>query len=358
MNLTKSALLLLVSCSLLCFSCEEEIPELTDTTSPTFNINTPSTATEYLSDQAIPVQVTISDDNKLASYKVLVRNLATDELVFIESQTTDAKQAEVNDEFTVSVAETTEFRLEIEIEDAAGNATTENQVFKILPPPGGVLNLNIKLTYQDEPLVIFERYDYEGMRLFFTRFSSFLSDITLINGSEEVLIREVDFLDLTGAHETPADAANGFDYEIGGIPAGTYSGLVFGLGVKESLNAQQPADFSPSSPLSRSGEYWASWESYIFQKTEAKLDSDGDDEFETQVALHLGANNAYRTKTLEKNIEIRTDNSTTVELTIDVYDMLVQNDQAYDLRENGQIHSLSQLPLIEQLSDNLVIAIQ
>ncbi|MEL7022002.1 MAG: hypothetical protein AAGK47_10355 [Bacteroidota bacterium] len=57
-------------------------------------------------------------------------------------------------------------------------------------------------------------------------------------------------------------------------------------------------------------------------------------------------------------MDIRTDKTTRVDITIDLYDMLVQNDEAYDLKNDHQIHSLSQIPLIEQLADNLVLAIQ
>lgn len=339
-------------------ACDDPIPEPTDTTAPIFQLEAPSDNTAYRSGENIPVKVELSDNDKLARYKVLVRNLTTDELVFIISETTTENKVEIDDTFMVTVAEATDFQLEIELADAAGNETTASRIFQVLPPAGGVLALNMKLLYQDQPLVMFERYDYEGMKLFFTRFSTYLSNIILKNGNAETQIMEVDLLNLTTSHETATDAANGFTYQIAGVPTGNYNALQLSIGVNETLNAQVPADFAPSSPLSKSGEYWSSWASYIFQKTEAKLDTDGDNDFETQVALHLGSDDAFRTKTLTRNIAIQDNMTTTVSLSIDVYDMLIQDNEAYDLKENHQIHSLSQMDLIRQLADNLVIAIQ
>lgn len=354
----KNTFFTLLAVIIIFVACEPDPVELTDTTKPTFQIDAPSTNEQYLSDEPVPIKVELRDDNELASYKVLVRNLVTDELVFIVSETTEDDDVEIDDSFVVSVAEETDFQLEIEIEDAAGNETSESRVFQILPPSGGILALNMKLMYQDQPLVMFERYDYEGMKLFFTRFSTYLSNVILKNGGDETEVLEVDFLNLTDSHETVMDAENGFTYQIGGVPTGNYDGLQFSIGVNETLNAQVPADFPPSSPLSKSGEYWASWESFIFQKTEAKLDIDGDDEFETQVALHLGSDDAFRTKNLERNIVVQDNETTNITLTVDVYEMLIQNDDAYDLVANPQIHSLSQVNLIRQLADNLLVAIE
>lgn len=341
-------------------SCDPDEPmEVVDTAVPMVSAISIEEGATFNSGENINVELTLSDDKELASYKVLVRNLATDELVFIKSEITNEKQLTINDSFSVEVAASTAFRLEIELEDATGKIVDVVRNFSILPPPGGVLSFNLKLKYDDQPLVMFDRYTYENnLPLFFTRFSMYFSEITLIRlDGEEVELMEVDFINLTDAHESMADAEQGKMYQIPGVPAGTYTGLKFTLGVPEDLNEQVPADFPPSSPLSKSGEYWSSWQSYIFEKTEGKMDIDGDGNFETGIALHIGSTDAIRRKSINVDFTITEDGIVNVPLEIDINKMLVREGVAYDLVNNPQIHSLEQLDLVLQLADNLIEAI-
>ncbi|MEL7020877.1 MAG: DUF4625 domain-containing protein, partial [Bacteroidota bacterium] len=103
---------------LCCVACQKTTE---DSTAPTIVLQTPISNNSYASDSSIPIQLTLSDDIQLASYKVVIRNLDSDELVYIESQTTTLQRVVIDDELRISVPTATDFRLEIETVDASGN---------------------------------------------------------------------------------------------------------------------------------------------------------------------------------------------------------------------------------------------
>lgn len=335
-------------------ACEKD-----DTTSPLFQLLSIEIGDVYQSNEEIPVQIKISDNEALVSYKVVVRNLITNELEFVISETTDKSSIDISDVFMTEVAEETEFDIELTAEDNSGNIAEEKARFKVLPPEGGKLAMNFKLQYQDNPLVMFDYYDYvDDVRLYFTRFSFFISNIILVraDGSEK-MIKEVDFVDLTNDHQNAADAAQGTTYAIPAIEEGEFVAIKFAIGIPDALNAMKPADFSFNHPLSRTGEYWVSWNSYIFMKTEGHIDR-GTGDFDLGMALHTGSDEVYREKMVEFPIAITNNTTATIDFDIDLYDMLVQNNEAYDLVNNPGIHHLGQIDLAIQLADNLIQIIE
>lgn len=332
-------------------ACEKD-----DTTTPMVQLLSIQGDDIFASNESIPIEVNISDNKTLISYKVLIRNLVSDELEFIISETTDQSSIDINDVFSTEVAQETAFDVEMTAEDDSGNMTFRKTRFTVLPPEGGMLALNFKLQYQDNPLLMFERYNYvDDIQLYFTRFSFYLSHIILIGtDGSETEIKEVDFVNLTADHENPTSATAGTTYTIPAIPEGDYAAIKFAVGVPEDLNAKKPAEYMVGHPLSKTGEYWESWNSFIFAKTEGFIDTLGTGNFDLGMALHTGSDNVYREKTVETSISISNNMTTTLSFDIDLYDMLVQDNETYDLTQNSQIHSLSQVSLAEQLADNLI----
>ena len=349
-----------LSFCLIVFACN---CKKTDEQAPTIQILSPTEAASFQGNQMIHLQINISDNEQLKTYKALVRNLVSNDLEHIISESTSEKSVEIDEMIALEVAETTNFAIEVETEDQSGNTAEKTINFELLPPEGGVLNLNFKLEYQGEPLVMFEEKNYPSdYSVNFTRFSFFIADVTLtgVDGSETPIL-DMDYLNLTDAHEQTSSAEKGFDYAIPALADGNYTALQFGIGVPPEQNAKLPADFPTTHPLSTlnaSGEHWSGWNSYIFFKLEGNIDADGDGVLEKGIALHVGANDSFQSKTIETSFSITKGETTTLNMTIDLYDILVRDNTIYDLIEDGQIHNLSQLPLAIGLSENLIKAIE
>lgn len=220
----------------------------------------------------------------------------------------------------------------------------------------GDLKLKFKLRYGDQTLVMFDNYTYpSGQKMTFSRFSFFLADVKLKNASGSVGIHDISYHNLTNSHTGATQAANGYDYTIGGVKPGSYNSIQFTLGVPKASNDKTPADFSNDHVLSNQAEYWSGWKSYVFTKTEGLIDLDGDGTLESGYALHTGANESLRTIELPANIVIEEDKETGLTIIIDVKKEFGSN-PVYDIETNPQIHSLSQMPFVKQLIDNLTTA--
>ncbi|MBK6362218.1 MAG: hypothetical protein IPL63_07495 [Saprospiraceae bacterium] len=219
----------------------------------------------------------------------------------------------------------------------------------------GNVDMVFLLQYKGEPLVMFDTFFYPvtGEMISFTKFATYISDITFQkNDNSQLLLKEIDYLDMTNAHNA-ANATKGFTYKIPDIPEGSFSQLRFGIGVSEDLNAMAPKDFPSNSVLSSSANYWTSWKSYIFSRTEGKIDFNGDNKMEDFFTLHAGGNDAYTQIDLEKTFTVTKDKTTTLEIVIDIEKYLNGSESLYDIRSFPSIHSLEHIPVIKILSKNM-----
>ena len=209
------------------------------------------------------------------------------------------------------------------------------------------IDLTFKLTYENEPLVMLNEYTFPtGETIKFTRFSFYVSDVNATTDGQSSEIEDVNFLNLTASHSTLDDAQLGYTYTLDEIPAGDIESIDLTLGVNPQLNQQVPSDFTGDHPLAKPGEYWIAWDSFIFFKIEGIVDLDGDGETETNVALHIGSDQAAR----EISISVTEENA--VDITIDVMSIFNNGSTTFDLQNNPQIHSLSQIDLANFLMDN------
>ncbi|NND04741.1 MAG: hypothetical protein HKN87_00050 [Saprospiraceae bacterium] len=216
------------------------------------------------------------------------------------------------------------------------------------------ITINFKLAYDDVPLVMFEDYTYpDGKKLQITRFSFYLSELSIKQGSEINLIKDVDFINLTKSHSSLEGARQGLRYMSEEIEGG-FDAISFNFGLTETQNASVPADYSSGHPMAKPGEYWVAWDSYIFVKVEGWIDLDNDNTPETGVALHLGSNAVKRS--MAKSISNPEEE---IEIIIDVHALFenAETGKIYDIAVNPQLHSLSQLPAAEELADNLAQSI-
>ena len=214
----------------------------------------------------------------------------------------------------------------------------------------GDLEIVIKLTYQGEPLVMFDKHEYpSGEDFFVDRVSLFLSDIKL----DDDQISEVLFKNLTPDHQTLDAAQQGSVISFSDLLVSSFQELSFDIGVPVELNAMKPLDFERGHPLFQLNDYWDGWNSYVFFKIEGKFDKDQDGSVTEGIALHVGADETLRSVSLVIPIDIKVDQTTTVTLELDLYEYFTQGGSTYDLAAVSQIHNLSQLPVANELADRL-----
>ncbi|MCI5081931.1 MAG: hypothetical protein MRY78_09570 [Saprospiraceae bacterium] len=193
-------------------------------------------------------------------------------------------------------------------------------------PQPGVAQLVFNASFQDQLLTMFEdTYDYEdGIDLRFQLFNFYLSDITLVSPEMgDVVVKDVDLVSFKDIYNAE-DAAKGIRIDLGEVPETNYTGVKFGIGVKESLNATQPSDYELGHPLSPAN-YWSWASGYVFFKIEGNADLDGDGVFENddKLTFHIGNNEYYRQSSFDKTFSVQPNDTTLINFEVDVYDMLV-----------------------------------
>ncbi len=224
------------------------------------------------------------------------------------------------------------------------------------------IEIYFKATYNGAPLVMNDRYFYDGKELIFTKLQFYMSNLILKNGDKEVDLDEIELIDFTSTNTSPANASIGFRVVSGAIPVGSYDGLSFGIGVPSDYNSEKPTEFSSTHPLGQSSEYWDAWNSYIFSKIEGKYDEDGDgQDLETSIFYHIGMNEMFRTKTeIDLNIDVIKEEVTVIHVELEVVDIFNDNSGMIDLSTNGTTHtnpnSAEEMALSNKVADNWVNA--
>jgi hypothetical protein len=220
----------------------------------------------------------------------------------------------------------------------------------------GTINFRFKLEYAGQPMKMFSQYEYPVTKdkFMMSRLSFFISDLSIRSSSGDLLLKDIDYVNLTNSHTDPI-SSNGLEYKVTGVKAGNYSGFAFGVGVPKVSNALSPKDFSANHILSGSAEYWATWKSYIFFRPEGQIAINGKPITETTFALHLGSDDAYRKITLNKPIQVVNGQETNVDIILDV-EKYFNGKTWYDIAKVPQIHTIDKISQIGQLADNLVTA--
>lgn len=128
----------------------------------------------------------------------------------------------------------------------------------------------------------------------------YLSDITLLNGTDEIVISEIEYLDFTPTNAVFATPTITFK----NVPEGEYTGIRLGYGVKPSLNAKRPSNFPAGHPLSIENDYWSGWNSYIFSTLDGKADPENDGTKNLSLAYHCGSDPVYKTFEFAQTIHV------------------------------------------------------
>lgn len=224
-------------------------------------------------------------------------------------------------------------------------STTQNE--------DGSVEMALKVTYDGQPLVLSQDYVYpDGKAMFFSRFSFYMSELTLRTEDATASSDVVSYIRLGVAHTNAAGAAEGLKFNLNGVESADYVNVSFGIGVPVEQNSMTPSDFLSSNDLSL-GEHWPDWNSYIFCKVEGRIDFDDDGIPETDFALHLGADEAFVNIELDRDFKVDDNQTTELIIPIELKNFFVNNGNIYDIESNPKIHSLGQQAQILELASNL-----
>ena len=314
---------------------------------PELTVSLEDTNGQYFLNEEILVAVEASDNKQLQEIRyLLTSDGAPDEQGSVPvSGEVFTGQISIAHNMTISQ----DFRIFLEAEDEAGNAVSQELDLHYTHADPGSVQLAFKLQYDGAPLVMFEDYAYpDGRAIEFTRFSMYVSDLS-IGGS---YAEDIAFLNLTNAHADLESAEKGLVVPFARVAPNSYDRIRFGVGVNETKNQTGPSDYPSSHPLARSGEHWFSWNSYIFLKVEANMDSNGDGQKDLPIALHIGADDAYRFTEIQRTGEVVSNQDTNEDIIIDLYEFFGGQNVVYNIDETSSIHALSQSEAMLELVSN------
>lgn len=192
------------------------------------------------------------------------------------------------------------------------------------------LTLNYRAEYDGEPLAIQrDTYGYPtGDSLKVLLFQYYVSDLELLpaSGGDPVRLTDIDLIRWMSAAE---DATVERTYMV---PEGDYRGLRFGLGVKPSLNAQDPSNFAADYVLNEA-EFWGPATRYVFAKIEANAQLEDDGRFDTGLSYHMGSDALYTTVTLDRTFVVNGSADPRLTIVADVREALSGNGETFDITD-------------------------
>lgn len=212
----------------------------------------------------------------------------------------------------------------------------------------GSLTLHFIAFYDGQPLTMFVTKPFTNpQQLQFTHLSFLVSDLVLLDQLSIVDLKDIELIDLSFDDVNGAD--QGYTIQINNLPAQSYTGIRFGIGVPPDLNSKKPANFASSHPLSKTSYYWEAWNSFIFMKTEGRIDTLGNGGFDTGFAFHTGTNKLF--SAFEKVIPITIEEGKNKGINIRIDYKTVLN--GIDIKAKPQNHNPADSVQIGKLVENL-----
>lgn len=216
----------------------------------------------------------------------------------------------------------------------------------------GSLKVSFKALYDGQPLQTFSTKPFgAGQQIDFNTLTMLISDLKLYRSGGEQYLDEVELVNLSFDNATAAE--NGYVMTFNDLPAGSFDGIQFLVGLPPDLNEKVPADFPSSSPLSNTGYYWQAWDSFIFSKTEGRLDPTGSGPLNLNFSYHTGGNDLVLGLQGPLSVVISPDEQETVVIYVDYKDLL----NGLDIQANPQNHNPQDTVQIGLIVSNLQSAV-
>jgi hypothetical protein len=213
----------------------------------------------------------------------------------------------------------------------------------------GTLRIHFLPTYENQPLYMNKELKHNGnLPIKFQRLSLFSN---LVSATATSPTQKVDFSNIYD--ENAAKQGVLMSLKMG---SGTFDKLQIGIGVDRTSNKKIPSDYKNGDPLAEVGDYWDSWNSYIFTKTEGKFDADGSGKFASGFSYHTGTDEMYRVFNLPNTVTISNGKVTDINIEIDFKKVLNGSNGAIDPLKEKNAHSLANKPVAIKIMDNYITA--
>lgn len=194
---------------------------------------------------------------------------------------------------------------------------------------------------------------YNGEKFTINKVVFYIANIDLVkeDGSMERL-SDIEYVDLSDPL-VPGEMAFTFD----NVPSGDYHSIRFGLGVPADLNAKTPADFGVDHPLAIESMYWDAWDSYIFSKTEGRIDTTGDGETDIAYLYHTGIDDLYMNLEATQDFSLEADEEKVVHFNLDVKKLFGTPSDYIDIKTKPMSHNPADLEIAREIMMNYVTAL-
>ena len=204
----------------------------------------------------------------------------------------------------------------------------------------------------------------EGRKFYFENFSFYVSEITLFkeNGESMKLIRESDSSDVILYDWVDVRTDNEGDrlFQNFDVPAGTYTGISFGIGVPEVPNHSDPTNYPAEHPLSEfRGKHWTWNAGYRFIMADGFIDdSDAKDgPMDLGFKYHLGMDTLYRNlefKGANDGFEVKSGSTYTYGFDLDPTKMFYNANESVDMVNDNITHTGDFFSVAKAVADNFV----
>lgn len=214
------------------------------------------------------------------------------------------------------------------------------------------LELKVNLKYGAQDFRINTIYtDPVGMRIQLEKIRFYLSRISLLKADgSSVEVKSAALLDASDAESLVLKL---------NAPAGVYTGIRMGLGVDSLQNNADPTLLPSGDPLTASDMYWT-WLKYIFFKVEGRSDTttNASGNLDWLLVYHIGTDQAYRTRTFTKTLELAESEISSCNFQIDLQKVFYGDAQTIDIRTESFSHSEpSAIGTSYKMADNFAAAI-
>lgn len=210
-----------------------------------------------------------------------------------------------------------------------------------IPEEGSILQIRFLGKYGSDPLVISREYEYfDGSKISFTKSEFFISNISMEDDMGNWFPVEMKYpvlINLQDHHFKEANAIEGMKINFGEIKPGDYKKIRFGIGVPPELNAKTPKDFPSNNAMGQGDHYWATWDSYIFSKTEGII-KDSNNRTE-HFLYHSGFNDVYKVLEFQIDIKVIEDNDFEIKMKLDHRGFFGTSQNFVDIYNNPAIHT-------------------
>lgn len=206
------------------------------------------------------------------------------------------------------------------------------------------VELTIKHFYNSQPFEYNREYvSPQGTKIWFTMKKYYLSNVIAVksDGKKELIA------DVLLIHPK----AGGYDVSFTReIPRGSYTSIMFDLGVRQDLNEQDPATWDQDHPLSvMNNMYWTWGTQYVFSKLEGFIEGDS---ASIPIVYHTGTEDLYRPQvTIPISFEVGSGGGS-ADISLDIFKIIQGSDYTFDFREDPTTHTMDNMELAVQYMDN------